>query len=139
MPVTDVRVALRVASSDHLRPRALQASAVAVEATALDQIGEPIPGAIADLSVITPAGVELRFQNVTADGAGRATRSIALADAGDFIARSVVTSPQSEVSERGFIMKPGAVQPPPGPVTVLADPDGVVLILPSGFAIEGTI
>jgi hypothetical protein len=139
MPVTDVRVTLRVASSDHLRPAALQGTAIAIEATIQDQAGAPVPGAIADLSWIAPDGVELRQTGCVADASGIARGLLAVAETGTFVARCLVTSPIVRVVERQFEMRAGAVTPDAGPAAPVVTPDGAFLILPNGMAIGGPL
>ncbi|NKE43591.1 hypothetical protein HB662_02300 [Roseomonas frigidaquae] len=158
MPVMDVRVTLRVASSDHLRPRAMQGSGVAIEATVLDQDGAPIAGAGVNLSLLTPSGWEVQLPGVISDAAGRATAVLAPAEDGRFVARAVVTSPQAEVAERSFDIIAGVVtlnavpavlvETPEGdflvpgtaePLVMLVDPDGVGLLLPNGLLMGGVV
>ena len=137
MPVTDVRVTLRVASSDHLRPRAWQGSGVAIEATILDQDEEPIAGAVADLSWVTPAGVEMRQSGLVSNAAGKVSAVLAIADVGTFMARCVVVTPQAEVAQQRFEMVAGAVALAATQATPVVTPQGAFLILPNGRAIGG--
>lgn len=135
MPVTDVRVLLRVASSDALRPRVRQGSAVAVEATVLDQDRAPIAGAIVTLRITTPVAV-LEVPNVVANADGVATASLAVADAGTHLAAAIVSSPQAEVAQRYFDVVPAAALPE-DTATVLVTDDGEFIVLSNGFAMEG--
>lgn len=139
MPVTDVRVTLRVASSDHLRPAALQGTAISIEATILDQDGTAVPGAIADLSWVAPDGVELRQTGCLADASGIARGLLAVAETGAFVARCLVTSPVARVVERRFEMRAGAVALDAEQATPVTMQDGTFLILPNGMAIGGPL
>lgn len=139
MPVTDVKVTLRVASSDQLRPRSWQGSGIAIEATILDQSGEPIAGAVANLSWITPAGIEMRQSGLVSDAAGKFSAVLSIADAGSFVARCVVISPQSEVAEARFEMVAGSVALDAIQAVPVATPGGAVLVLSNGNAIGGVV
>ncbi|MGX9966057.1 hypothetical protein ACVFYP_22215 [Roseomonas sp. F4] len=139
MPVTDVRVTLRVAGSDHLLPRALQGTAIAIEATIQDQDGAALPGAIADLSWVAPDGVEMRQEGCVADAGGVARGRLAVAPTGYFVARCVITSPVLRVVERRFEMRAGAVALDAVPATPVVTPNGTFLILPNGMAIGGPL
>ncbi|MBU8545802.1 MULTISPECIES: hypothetical protein [Roseomonadaceae] len=137
MPPTDVRVTLRVASSDHLRPRAVEGTAISIEATILDQEGAPVTGAIADLSWVTPQGVEMRAPGRISDARGIATALLAVAGTGAFVARCAVVSPIARVALRPFTMIDGGVQLGAVPATPVVTPQGAFLILPNGRAIGG--
>lgn len=135
MPVTDVRVLLRVASSDSLRPRVRQGSAVAVEATVIDQDKAPIAGAIVTLRVRTPFAV-LEVAGVVADAAGIASAVIALPDAGEHLASAIVTSPQAEVVERVFDVIAAAVTFDDEGAVLVTD-QGEFIVLSNGQALGG--
>ncbi|WP_439598005.1 hypothetical protein [Falsiroseomonas sp.] len=140
MPVvTDVRVTLRVFSSDHLVPRAVQGSAIVLEASITDLEDVPLPGAVVHLSYVTPGGLELRAPGRISNAAGQATARLALAEAGRFVARCIVISPIARVVQRPFLLTEGAVVLLPAEAVPIATPQGALLILPNGRAIGGVI
>jgi hypothetical protein len=140
MPViTDVRVTLRVYSSDHLVPRAVQGSGIVIEVRVTDLDDAPLPGAVAHLSYVTPGGLELRAPRRITDATGQATARLALTEAGRFVARCVVISPIARVAQRPFLLTEGAVVLLPAQAVPAATSQGAILILPNGRAIGGVM
>lgn len=135
MPVTDIQLRLRVATSENLRPRILQGSAVAIQATVLDQDRAPIAGAICTIRVKTPAAV-LEVPDIVADASGVAVATLTLPDVGEHMASAIVTSPQAEVVERIFDVLAVDVTFDDA-ATVLVTDAGEFLVLSSGLAMGG--
>ncbi len=126
MAVTDIRLRVRVASSDSLRPRTTLGSAVAVECFVTDQDGAPVPGAVVDLSVV---GL-LVIPGMVADAAGRVTASFTPQQPGAFVAQADCTAPLAEVAQRRFDVVAAEGDPQLSPPWVDAGTGG--LIFPPG-------
>lgn len=139
MPVTDVRVTLRVASSDHLRPRAWQGTAVAISATIQDQDGAAVAGAVATLSWVAPDGQAAQTEPLTSDVAGRVTGTLLIPGTGGYAARCRVSAPIVRVAQQRFDMVAGVVAPVSDPATPVVTDDGVFLVLPSGAVAGGVL
>jgi hypothetical protein len=136
MPVTDVRVALRVASSSNLRPSALRGSAVAVEATVLDQQERPIQGAILHLGYVLTSGRRVTVRNRRTDARGIASISLALDDVGLTQAFAEIISPQVEIATRTLDLVPRDLRPRP-PQRRMVMPNGDLLVLGNGRVMTG--
>lgn len=98
MLITDVRLLLRLASSDAIRPRVCLGSAVAVECTVLDQDGTPVAGAVVSLSIV---GL-LTVPDLVANAAGVVTASFTPPQAAAFVAQAECTSPLAALAQRTF-------------------------------------